>query len=206
MNNSCRKIICVTGKMASGKNTVCSILEQCGFISLDADKVVHSVIQKATPKILDTFNELATSKGIILTNKDGSLNRKALAELLFEDKNLLKQQEEIIYPFVTEETQNFINNNANKNIILNATVLYKIPQLMEQCDYIFFVKSSALQRFFRVCKRDKIKIKNIIQRFRSQKTLFQEYESTNIPIIKIHNRSNINILTKQIHKALKKIN
>ena len=33
MNNSCRKIICVTGKMASGKNTVCSILEQNGFIS-----------------------------------------------------------------------------------------------------------------------------------------------------------------------------
>lgn len=205
MNNSCRKIICVTGKMASGKNTVCSILEQNGFICLDADKVVHSVIQKATPKILDTFNNLAISKGIILTNQDGSLNRKALAELLFEDKNLLKQQEEIIYPFVTEETQNFINNNANKNIILNATVLYKIPQLMEQCDYIFFVKSSAFQRFFRVCKRDKIKIKNIIQRFRSQKTLFQEYEATNIPIIKIHNKSNIKKLTIQIHKALNKI-
>lgn len=205
MNNSCRKIICVTGKMASGKNTVCSILEQYGFICLDADKVVHKAIEKATPKILDTFNELATSKGIILTNKDGSLNRKALAELIFEDKNLLKQQEEIIYPFVTEETQNFINNNANKNIILNATVLYKIPQLMEQCDYIFFVKSSTLQRFFRVCKRDKIKIKNIIQRFRSQKTLFQEYEATNIPIIKIQNKSNISKLTKHIHKALNKI-
>ena len=160
MNNSCRKIICVTGKMASGKNTVCSILEQNGFISLDADKVVHSVIQKATPKILDTFNELATSKGIILTNKDGSLNRKALAELIFEDKNLLKQQEEIIYPFVTEETQNFININNNKNNILNATVLYKIPQLMEQCDYIFFVKSSFLLSEFKYASRSILLIIN----------------------------------------------
>ena len=159
MNNSCRKIICVTGKMASGKNTVCSILEQYGFISLDADKVVHSVIQKATPKILDTFNELATSKGIILTNKDGSLNRKALAELLFEDKNLLKQQEEIIYPFVTEETQNFININSNKNIILNATVLYKIPQLMEQCDYIFLLNLLHCKDFLEFANATKSKSK-----------------------------------------------
>ena len=46
---------------------------------------------------------------------------------------------------------------------------------------------------------------NIIQRFRSQKTLFKEYEATNIPIIKIHNKSNIKKLTIQIHNALNKI-
>ena len=99
-------------------------------------------------------------------------------------KNIFFIPDKNLASFVSEQI-------SDKNIILNATVLYKIPQLMEQCDYIFFVKSSAFQRFFRVCKRDKIKIKNIIQRFRSQKTLFQEYESTNIPIIKIHNKSNI---------------
>ena len=167
--SSTRKIICVTGKMASGKNTLCSLLEQNDFLCTDADKVVHKVINDATPKILETFNDNAIQKGITLTNPDGTLNRKNLGELLFQNPTLLKKQEDIIYPLYIEETQKIINSNPSCNIVLNATVLYKTPQLMNQCDFIIFVKSSAIQRFFRVCKRDNIKIKNILQRFYSQK-------------------------------------
>lgn len=207
MNNisSTRKIICVTGKMASGKNTLCSLLEQNNFLCTDADKVVHKVINDATPKILETFNEYAIQKGITLSNPDGTLNRKNLGELLFQNPTLLKKQEDIIYPLYIEETQKIINSNPSCNIVLNATVLYKTPQLMNQCDFIIFVKSSAIQRFFRVCKRDNIKIKNILQRFYSQKNLYNEYKATNIPIIKIKNSSNMNKLKKQVENLLKKI-
>lgn len=203
--SSTRKIICVTGKMASGKNTLCSLLEQNDFLCTDADKVVHKVINDATPKILETFNEYAIQKGITLSNPDGTLNRKNLGELLFQNPTLLKKQEDIIYPLYIEETQKIINSNPSCNIILNATVLYKTPQLMNQCDFIIFVKSSAIQRFFRVCKRDNIKIKNILQRFYSQKNLYNEYKATNIPIIKIKNSSNMNKLKKQVENLLKKI-
>lgn len=203
--SSTRKIICVTGKMASGKNTLCSLLEQNDFLCTDADKVVHKVINDATPKILETFNEYAIQKGITLSNPDGTLNRKNLGELLFQNPTLLKKQEDIIYPLYIEETQKIINSNPSCNIILNATVLYKTPQLMNQCDFIIFVKSSAIQRFFRVCKRDNIKIKNILQRFYSQKNLYSEYKATNIPIIKIKNSSNMNNLKKQVENLLKKI-
>ena len=203
--SSTRKIICVTGKMASGKNTLCSLLEQNDFLCTDADKVVHKVINDATPKILETFNEYAIQKGITLSNPDGTLNRKNLGELLFQNPTLLKKQEDIIYPLYIEETQKIINSNPSCNIVLNATVLYKTPQLMNQCDFIIFVKSSAIQRFFRVCKRDNIKIKNILQRFYSQKNLYSEYKATNIPIIKIKNSSNMNKLKKQVENLLKKI-
>ena len=203
--SSTRKIICVTGKMASGKNTLCSLLEQNDFLCTDADKVVHKVINDATPKILETINEYSIQKGISLSNPDGTLNRKNLGELLFQNPTLLKKQEDIIYPLYIEETQKIINSNPSCNIILNATVLYKTPQLMNQCDFIIFVKSSAIQRFFRVCKRDNIKIKNILQRFYSQKNLYNEYKATNIPIIKIKNSSNMNKLKKQVENLLKKI-
>lgn len=203
--SSQRKIICVTGKMASGKNTLCSLLEQKNFLCTDADKVVHKVINDATPKILETFNDYANQKGITLSNPDGTLNRKNLGELLFQNPTLLKKQEDIIYPLYIEETQKIINSNPSCNIVINATVLYKTPQLMNQCDFIIFVKSSALQRFFRVCKRDNIKIKNILQRFHSQKNLYNEYKATNIPIIQIKNSSNINKLKKQVENLLKKI-
>ena len=45
-------ILCVTGPMAAGKNAVCRILEERGFIVLDADRQVHGAIEKAAPEII----------------------------------------------------------------------------------------------------------------------------------------------------------
>ena len=44
-------LICVTGKMASGKNFVTSKLEQDGWQSVDADKLVHIAINDSTEEI-----------------------------------------------------------------------------------------------------------------------------------------------------------
>ena len=189
----------------------------CNEFDIDYDKLIYTN-QKHTDNIeiieeIKDFEEekievdaLCTNqKGITLSNPDGTLNRKNLGELLFQNPTLLKKQEDIIYPLYIEETQKIINSNPSCNIILNATVLYKTPQLMNQCDFIIFVKSSAIQRFFRVCKRDNIKIKNILQRFYSQKNLYSEYKATNIPIIEIKNSSNINKLKKQVEHLLKKL-
>ena len=50
-------ILCVTGPMAAGKNAVCRILEERGFIALDADRQVHGAIEKAAPEIIKTFSK-----------------------------------------------------------------------------------------------------------------------------------------------------
>ena len=36
-------IVCVTGPMAAGKNAACEILEELGFVSIDADITVRTV-------------------------------------------------------------------------------------------------------------------------------------------------------------------
>ena len=38
-------IFCVAGKIAAGKNFVCSILERYGFLCIDADSVIHEIIE-----------------------------------------------------------------------------------------------------------------------------------------------------------------
>ena len=57
-------VICVTGKMAAGKNHICSQLEQHGWDSVDADKLVHQAIEIARNKIIDTFEPYAREKKI----------------------------------------------------------------------------------------------------------------------------------------------
>ena len=184
-------ILCVTGPMAAGKNAVCRILEERGFIALDADRQVHGAIEKAAPEIIKTFSNEAKAQNITLTDENGRINRRELGRLLFTSKELLSKQESIVYPIIIEETKRFIQKQQEQkkeaDIILNATVLYKTPELLRLCKYIIYVDAPKITRIVRALKRDRMPLRQILSRFASQKNLFSEYKKTGVPIIKITN-------------------
>ena len=184
-------ILCVTGPMAAGKNAVCRILEERGFIALDADRQVHGAIEKAAPEIIKTFSNEAKAQNITLTDENGRINRRELGRLLFNRPDLLSKQESIVYPVIIEETKNFIQKQqelkSDADIILNATVLYKTPELLNLCKYIIYVDAPKITRIVRSLKRDRMPLRQILSRFASQKNLFSEYKKTGFPIIKITN-------------------
>lgn len=182
------EIICVTGPMASGKNYICSQMEKDGWISIDADILVHKAIEQSTDKILSTFEPFANKKNIMIKNSDGSINRRNLGKLIFSNKKYLKLQENIVYPIITSFIMEFLQNNKSKKIIINATVLYKTPEVLSKCTRILFVTAPFFTRFKRAYKRDKMKPSLILQRFFAQKNLLSEYKKTDIPIEIVKNK------------------
>lgn len=198
-------ILCVTGPMAAGKNAVCRILEERGFIALDADRQVHGAIEKAAPEIIKTFSKEANAQNITLTDKNERINRRELGRLLFTSKDLLAKQERIVYPVIIEETKRFIQKQQEQkkeaDIILNATVLYKTPELLRLCKYIIYVDAPKITRIVRALKRDRMPLRQILSRFASQKNLFSEYKKTGVPIIKITNAGS----EKKLKSAIKSL-
>lgn len=168
--------------MAAGKNYICSQFEKEGWLCLDADKQVHKAIQMATPLILTSFEKEAEEKGICLTNPDGTLNRRALGALIFSDPELLRRQENLVYPYLIEETKQFIAEHPGQKIILNATVLYKVPELLDLCQKIIFVTAPFLTRLRRARKRDHLPYKQILSRFWAQRNLLKEYKKSGISL------------------------
>ena len=110
-------------------------------------------------------------------NGDGSLNRRSLGKIVFSDKSLLARQEAIVYPKIIELTNQFIKENCEKSVILNATVLFKTPELLSQCEKILFVTAGFFTRVCRAKKRDGIPLRQILARFKNQKNLLAEYKS-----------------------------
>ena len=198
-------ILCVTGPMAAGKNAVCRILEERGFIALDADRQVHGAIEKAAPEIIKTFSKEANAQNITLTDKNERINRRELGRLLFTSKDLLAKQERIVYPVIIEETKRFIQKQQEQkkeaDIILNATVLYKTPELLNLCKYIIYVDAPKIMRIVRALKRDRMPLRQILSRFATQKGLFSEYKKTGVPIIKITNAGS----EKKLKSAIKSL-
>ena len=191
--------------MAAGKNAVCRILEERGFIALDADRQVHGAIEKAAPEIIKTFSKEANAQNITLTDKNERINRRELGRLLFTSKDLLAKQERIVYPVIIEETKRFIQKQKKQkkeaDIILNATVLYKTPELLNLCKYIIYVDAPKITRIVRALKRDRMPLRQILSRFATQKGLFSEYKKTGVPIIKITNAGS----EKKLKSAIKSL-
>ena len=172
-------VIAVTGPMAAGKNYICSQLEKEGWKSVDADILVHNAIEIAKDRILDTFTPYAEKKKIKLSKHDGTIDRRALGKLLFSIPELLTIQESIVYPIITKQIENFIETNEKS--IINATVLYKTPELLAHCQKVIFVSSPVIKRFQRARKRDHLSCKQIVHRFFVQRNLLTEYKKVVSP-------------------------
>ena len=191
--------------MAAGKNAVCRILEERGFIALDADRQVHGAIEKAAPEIIKTFSKEANAQNITLTDKNERINRRELGRLLFTSKDLLAKQERIVYPVIIEETKRFIQKQQEQkkeaDLFLNATVQYKTPEVLRLCKYIIYVDAPKITRIVRALKRDRMPLRQILSRFATQKGLFSEYKKTGVPIIKITNAGS----EKKLKSAIKSL-
>ena len=180
-------VIAVVGKMASGKNYVCSKLEKEGWACIDADLLVHDAINQSSKKITETFSEAAERMGIAITNPDGTINRRELGRVLFSDSALLSAQEAIIYPVITEMIKDFIS--LHEKSVINATVLYKTPEIMNLCSKILYVKAPFFPRLRRAHRRDNLPYRQILSRFRAQRTLLKEYQKSGKEIQIIKNYS-----------------
>jgi dephospho-CoA kinase len=197
-------VICITGPMAAGKNELSLILEEFGWLHIDADMLAHFAIDNCKEDILKTFLPYAKKKNINLLKKDGSINRKELGRLLFSDSTLLKKQEEIIYPNIRMTMHSIIQDKQHPNIILNVTLLYRFPEILKMCDFIIYVKAGFFTRLFRAKKRDNLSYKQILLRFKAQKNLLKEYQKFNKEIIFVKNNNKID--KKRFIKAIKELN
>ena len=179
-------IIAVTGPMAAGKNYICKKLEEEGWSSIDADLLVHEAIELAKDRILETFTPYAREQNLQIQNEDSSINRKTLGQLLFSNPQLLKTQESIVYPIITKMIEDFIS--SHEKTIINATVLYKTPDLLSRCEKILFVTAPFFTRLHRARLRDHLPLKQIFRRFHSQRNLLGQYKKTGLPLEIIHNK------------------
>ncbi len=194
-------ILCVTGPMAAGKNAASSILEKKGFACVDADLLVHQAVENAKEEILASFGSLADEKGLPLLTENGHINRRNLGALIFQSPELIKKQEDIVYPILNGLFEDFMEENKDRNLVINATVLYKVP-LIKKIDSVLFIDAPLLQRLFRAKKRDGMSLKLILQRFKAQRNLFAKYKKSVADTVRVGNTGSIKKLEWKIDKFL----
>lgn len=112
----------LSGGIGSGKSTVAERLSANGAVLVDADALAREVVEPGTPGLA----ELVDRFGERILDGDGTLNRPALAELVFGDEKARADLNAITHPRIRELTEQRMARAPE-----DAIVVHDIPLLVE---------------------------------------------------------------------------
>ncbi len=118
------KLCGLTGGVGMGKSTAAGFLLQRGARVVDTDDLAHELVRPGQHALAEI--EKAFSKKIL--NPDGSLDRRALAGIVFNDEVARKKLEAILHPRIRESWQSQVEMWRKENCSLAVVV---IPLLFE---------------------------------------------------------------------------
>lgn len=107
------KLLGITGGIGAGKSTVGEFLKSYGVVVIDSDDIVHGLLEHSSAikdAVLQRF-------GAKVRNSDGSINRKTLGRVVFEDPAARKDLESIVHPEVRKAAREKIEEHANEPVI-----------------------------------------------------------------------------------------
>jgi dephospho-CoA kinase len=116
-------LIGLTGGIGSGKSTVSAGLAERGAVLVDADAIVRELQEPGT----EVFAEMVERFGPGIVAADGTLDRAAVAELVFTDPEALADLGKIVHPRVGEEIARRLVELAGTDEV----VILDVPLLVE---------------------------------------------------------------------------
>ena len=145
------KIIGITGSIGMGKSTISYMLAKLGIPVFDSDKQVSKVLEN-NRKIITKIG-LKWPHAVIINDREISVNRKVLGDIIFSNLSDKIFLERLIHPIINQERDLFIQQNINHSLIaLDVPLLFE-TKLHKICDFIFLANAKSDIQMSRVLKR-----------------------------------------------------
>lgn len=116
-------LVGLTGGIGSGKSTVSSMLAARGAVIVDADAITRELQQPGS----SVFDSMVERFGSEIVAEDGTLDRAAVAEIVFSDDAARRDLEAIVHPAVAAEMASRVSTLGETDRI----VVYDVPLLVE---------------------------------------------------------------------------
>ncbi|HIW88656.1 MAG TPA: dephospho-CoA kinase [Candidatus Ligilactobacillus excrementipullorum] len=147
-------VLGLTGGIASGKSTVSNYLYEQGAVIVDADVVAREVVEPGTAGL----KQLEEQFGPEIIAENGSLDRGALGQIIFNDQAKRELVNDILHPLIKEEMLAQVRAAEQKDVTL---VILDIPLLFEShcerfCDSVLVVEIDPQIQLERLMSRNNL--------------------------------------------------
>lgn len=116
------KVIGLSGGIASGKSTVSNILRDKGIPIIDGDVIAREIVEKGS----NVLDRLVETFGEEVLYEDGTLNRRKLGTIVFNNKENLEKLNNIMHPAIKKEILkniDFYDNAGKKYCVVDGALL-----------------------------------------------------------------------------------
>ena len=195
-------VIGVAGKYSAGKDRVIEALsELIDTDIIDVDALGHEALEEQKEELRRAF-------GDAVIGEDGTVDRKALGALVFDNAGRLGALESIVHPVMREKAGRYIREKQGRGgtrraVVINAALLFYMG-LDRYCDSIIWVTACPCIRIRRAKQRDGLSTGEALRRFRSQRKLKHKQIGANTDIYTIRNNSSIENLRKKVAEFLRR--
>jgi dephospho-CoA kinase len=157
------KVIGLTGNIGCGKTAVAGMLRRLGAEFVDADLLVHELLGPDTA----VTAAVARRFGEAILKEDRSVNRQALARVVFADPKALRDLERLTHPAVTREVDRRIAEARAPVMVVEAIKLLE-SDLYLRCDQVWVVTCAEEQQVERLITSRGMLREDALQRIRAQ--------------------------------------
>ena len=186
-------IIGLTGGIGSGKTTVARLLEKEGIPVYIADDEARKIVEtpEATQQILEAFG------ADVFVN--GRIDRKKLAQIVFQDPQQLKRLNEIVHPLVKIHFNQWLGKYKEVPFVVKESAILFESGSYLGCDKIIAVTAPEETRINRVILRDQASREEVLNRIRNQWTDAQRAEKSDFVLENVNSED----MQKQLKNILK---
>ena len=195
-----RKIIGLTGSIASGKSTVSKILSNSGYPVIDCDDINHRLLKKARPG----YNAVVKEFGEQILDEHEQIDRKKLGQLIFNDNSLKEKLNQILHPLIKKRVLEEIETFNSDLIFIDCPLLFE-TDFHELCDLTVVVYVNMDTQIQRLMARDGITFPEALKKIYAQMPLEKKLELADFVIDNCHSIGDLEWQIKQLLFRLERV-
>jgi dephospho-CoA kinase len=157
-------VVGLTGGIGSGKSAAASCFLEHGAVVIDADGISRDLTAPGSPVI----DELFEIFGGGILQSDGSLDRAALAAIVFNDERSLSALNAIMHPRIRAEALSQISKTNSDQIVVYDMPLLVETNSAELCDVVVVIDCEFPQQVERLVASRGMSVEQAEARIRNQ--------------------------------------
>ena len=193
-------IVGLTGGLGAGKTTIAGLFQDCGAKIIDADQLARKVVKPEKP----AWKEIKRKFGNGVFHSNKTLNREALAQVVFLNPSKLKILQNIIHPRVAKEQAiraKAIAQSSPQAVIIYDAALFIEAGAHRRMDHVIVVKADRATQIARVCQRDGLTKTEALRRMKQQMPFRQKVAYADTIIDGTWPRSKLRPLVKSLYRT-----
>ena len=161
------RIVGLTGGFGSGKSFIASLFKRLGAKVIDADKLGHKALRKRST----AYKRVVAAFGKKVLKADLSINRKALAGIVFADRKSLAKLNRIVHPGIIREIAKRAQISAKSEVLIVDAPLICETNITGLMNALIVVKASKKNQIERCSKKFGMRQEDIRKRIACQMPL-----------------------------------